>query len=893
MSKRLLYTEDSPKAFKLDDNNTVIKLAAYNTSDDINEPANLTNYDDLRLAIKNSHTYISSYTVHLTGSNEIEFSSSLLSSLPVDTYYLELWGTNKNSETVIYPDSEFLPLLINENAKGETGETITEISLEDAVKTLNKRIDDRLAEAKGAKGDTGASAYDIWKQTGHSGSVEDFLNSLKGIQGPQGIQGEQGPSGKPGPAGKDGAQGVQGNPGPAGKPGDSAYDIWKQAGHSGTVDEFLQSLQGKQGQPGEQGRPGESAYQTAVNSGFTGSVQEWLKSLQGPQGIQGERGPAGRDGQPGQPGKDGHDGVTGPQGPRGEQGPAGKPAQISKVFKSVADLNSDHGEGLTSGDFVLIADSTNDNSSENGRLYRWDGSKYDYLFDIRGQAGVQGPAGPAGANGKDGQPGKDGVDGHNGYSAYELAVNAGYKGTLNQWLDSLHGKNGEQGPAGKDGADGQPGAKGDPGQNGKDGKSAYQIWLDNGHSGTEQDFLLSLKGKTGDQGPRGLQGQKGDPGPAGHDGSQGIQGNPGQNGKDGKSAYQIWLDNGHSGTEQDFLLSLKGKTGEQGPAGSNGTNGQDGKSAYQIWINSGHYGTEQDFLASLRGPQGSAGINGTDGKPGKDGLNGTNATSNIISSTALTFPQFFDNSTFSVNTYPDPRKDFSKTIVFGPNTSLYQTVISASGLNASPMTSDNGDWACAVTINVNKGYDLDEAINWSYPFFAVGSVTISSIVVVAGSESSYTIYGGFSHLVAGMVLTPNDYRATSYDYKPLFNYITLSNVSRVDYTDLATGVSYNSAPLSTLSYVLYHNHFTYKQTGPASYDLTVSANEVKSSDYIYTYTVGYRGKLPVATQQGGFIEHDVIYGSSVTESGYNQNIFQAPVPLTGGYEFASVNVKSE
>lgn len=53
-------------------------------------------------------------------------------------------------------------------------------------------------------------------------------------------------------------------------------------------------------------------------------------------------------------------------------------------------------------------------------------------------------------------------------------------------------------------------------------------------------------------------------------GPQGPQGLPG---KDGKSAYQIWLDNGHSGTETDFLNSLKGDPGQ------NGTNGQDGKDA--------------------------------------------------------------------------------------------------------------------------------------------------------------------------------------------------------------------------------------------------------------------------------------------------------------------------
>ena len=36
---------------------------------------------------------------------------------------------------------------------------------------------------------------------------------------------------------------------------------------------------------------------------------------------------------------------------------------------------------------------------------------------------------------------------------------------------------------------------------------------------------------------------------------------PDLKGKDGKSAYQIWIDAGNSGTEEDFLVSLKGADG--------------------------------------------------------------------------------------------------------------------------------------------------------------------------------------------------------------------------------------------------------------------------------------------------------------------------------------------
>lgn len=56
-------------------------------------------------------------------------------------------------------------------------------------------------------------------------------------------------------------------------------------------------------------------------------------------------------------------------------------------------------------------------------------------------------------------------------------------------------------------------------------------------------------------------------GPAGANGRNGQDGADGLNGEAGKSAYQIWLDEGHTGTEADFLASLQGNSGYTGAAG--------------------------------------------------------------------------------------------------------------------------------------------------------------------------------------------------------------------------------------------------------------------------------------------------------------------------------------
>ena len=67
-----------------------------------------------------------------------------------------------------------------------------------------------------------------------------------------------------------------------------------------------------------------------------------------------------------------------------------------------------------------------------------------------------------------------------GKSAYELAVEKGYRGTLDEWLASLNGSNGD------------------------DGKSAYELAVENGYRGTEEVRLASLKGSAGDQGDDGV-----------------------------------------------------------------------------------------------------------------------------------------------------------------------------------------------------------------------------------------------------------------------------------------------------------------------------------------------------------------------------------------------------
>lgn len=87
-------------------------------------------------------------------------------------------------------------------------------------------------------------------------------------------------------------------------------------------------------------------------------------------------------------------------------------------------------------------------------------------------------------------------------------------------------------------------------------------------------------------------------------------------GADGKSAYEVAVANGFSGTESEWLLSLKGADGKDGANGIDGKGRENGKSAYEIAVANGFSGTESEWLKSLKGADGKDGVDGKDGKDG-------------------------------------------------------------------------------------------------------------------------------------------------------------------------------------------------------------------------------------------------------------------------------------
>lgn len=133
-----------------------------------------------------------------------------------------------------------------------------------------------------------------------------------------------------------------------------------------------------------------------------------------------------------------------------------------------------------------------------------------------------------------------------GKSAYEIAVEHGFRGSEADWLASLQGADGQDGLDGKDGADGLDGADGTDGADGANGKSAYEIAVNYGFTGTREEWVQLLLAQFS-QSPDSAEGTL-----EVEEQTGSFVSVP------GKSAYEIAVDHGFVGTEEQWLESLRG-----------------------------------------------------------------------------------------------------------------------------------------------------------------------------------------------------------------------------------------------------------------------------------------------------------------------------------------------
>ena len=164
-------------------------------------------------------------------------------------------------------------------------------------------------------------------------------------------------------------------------------------------------------------------------------------------------------------------------------------------------------------------------------------------------------------NGKDGKDGKDGISPAVTVTETETGATISVTDATGTTTAELH--NGEKGDKGD---------KGDKGSHGADGKSAYEVALQNGFTGTEADWLTSLKGQKGDAGEPGATGAKGDPGEKGERGEKGEKGDAGTPGKDGADGYSPTAT--VTETDAGAVISITDKNGTTTATIKNGTSGE-------------------------------------------------------------------------------------------------------------------------------------------------------------------------------------------------------------------------------------------------------------------------------------------------------------------------------
>lgn len=253
------------------------------------------------------------------------------------------------------------------------------------------------------------------------------------------------------------------------------------------------------------------------------------------------------------------------------------------------------------------------------------------------RAPVPGPQGDPGKDGRDTDPAaieaavqraiaaiptpRDGADGLPGKSAYQMAVERGFSGTELQWLDSIKGEPGNPGQKGDTGPRGEKGDIGPPGPEGARGAPGERG--DRGENGE-----AGPAGERGADGPPGSCGENGPPGrdgPAGKDGAPGARGDVGPPGEKG--------DPGRDGRDADpeLVREMVAEAVRAIPVPKDGRDGKDAPAVDEDAIvarvtaripipKDGRDG--RDGAPGLQGERGANGVNGKDGQNGVDGKDG-------------------------------------------------------------------------------------------------------------------------------------------------------------------------------------------------------------------------------------------------------------------------------
>ena len=224
----------------------------------------------------------------------------------------------------------------------------------------------------------------------------------------------------------------------------------------------------------------------------------------------------------------------------------------------------------------------------------------------------------------------------------------------------------------------------------------------------------------------------------------------------------------------DIALAIKGSDGSPGSAGSNG------KSAYQIWLDAGNTGTEEEYLASLKGD---------DGKDGSNGISvvsvdvqyyhSTSSTSLTGGSWSSTAPGWVDGKyvwSKTVITYSTGAvEETNPACITGPKGSTGSSGAAGVGISSiieeyyqstSNTTQTGGTWVTTAPSWANGKYIWTRSVIT----YTNGNVITTTPICVSGSKGDTGASG-------------------------------VSSYTHIRYSANADGTSYTSSPTSTTKYM--------------------------------------------------------------------------------------------
>ena len=335
---------------------------------------------------------------------------------------------------------------------------------------------------------------------------------------------------------------------------ETAYAEAQELGYTGTLQDFIDSIKGKDGANGIDGKDGVGIKSVLVNEQgklvvtLTNDIVIDCGTVQGPQG---ETGPQGPQGNPGKDGEDGADGITpqlkigednywyisydngatwaslgvkatgadGEQGPAGENGINGTTPQLRIGEDNYWYVSYDNGTTWTS----LGVKATGSNGAQGtpgkgiASILKTNTDGFVDTYTITYTDGTTTTF--TVTNGKDGQNGEQGIQGIQGVPGVDghtpvITIQGGYwyidGVNTNVLAQGVQGDRGEQGPVGPQGT---PGKDGEDGIDGitpqlKIGEDNYwYISYDNG--ATWASLGVKATGADGELGPVGPQGNQG------------------------------------------------------------------------------------------------------------------------------------------------------------------------------------------------------------------------------------------------------------------------------------------------------------------------------------------------------------------------------------------------